>query len=85
MNRKIIAVISLLICFLGILPFSFSAADNGNALGFISDAKINMLIVTTLATKPTFSNGSLSYFIGGVIAILLMGYLVYTLLKPEKF
>ena len=36
-------------------------------------------------TKPTFSNGALSYVIGGFIAVLLMIYLVYTLLKPEKF
>jgi len=31
------------------------------------------------------SNGPISYLIGGIIALLIMGYLVYTLLRPEKF
>lgn len=28
---------------------------------------------------------NLSYIIGGVIALLILGYLIYTLLHPEKF
>ncbi len=28
---------------------------------------------------------SLEYAAGGVIALLLLGYLVYALLKPERF
>lgn len=28
---------------------------------------------------------NVSYLIGGIIALLLMGYLFYTLFKPEKF
>jgi K+-transporting ATPase KdpF subunit len=31
------------------------------------------------------SNDSISYLIGGIIALLIMGYLVYTLMRPEKF
>ena len=31
------------------------------------------------------SNGPVSYIIGGIIALLIMGYLIYTLLHPEKF
>jgi K+-transporting ATPase KdpF subunit len=31
------------------------------------------------------SNGPISYLIGGIIAVLILGYLVYTLLRPEKF
>jgi K+-transporting ATPase KdpF subunit len=31
------------------------------------------------------SNGPVSYLIGGIIALLIMGYLIYTLLRPEKF
>jgi K+-transporting ATPase KdpF subunit len=31
------------------------------------------------------ANGSFSYIIGGIVALLLMGYLIYTLLKPDKF
>jgi K+-transporting ATPase KdpF subunit len=31
------------------------------------------------------SNSPLSYLVGGIIALLIMGYLVYTLLRPDKF
>jgi K+-transporting ATPase KdpF subunit len=31
------------------------------------------------------SNGHLSYFIGGIVALVILCYLVYTLLRPEKF
>ena len=31
------------------------------------------------------SNDPVSYLIGGIIALLIMGYLVYTLIRPEKF
>jgi K+-transporting ATPase KdpF subunit len=31
------------------------------------------------------SNGPVSYIIGGIIALLILGYLIYTLLHPEKF
>jgi K+-transporting ATPase KdpF subunit len=27
----------------------------------------------------------IDYVIGGVVAVLLLGYLVYALLRPEKF
>ncbi len=36
-------------------------------------------------TGEKFMNDSTGYLIGGIIAILLLGYLAYTLLKPEKF
>ena len=36
-------------------------------------------------TNTEISNGPLSYIIGGIIALLIMGYLIYTLLHPEKF
>jgi len=43
-----------------------------------------MLVVIMVAadSKVQTSNG---YIIGAVIAILLFCYLVYTLIKPEKF
>ena len=45
-----------------------------------------LLLVATPATSgAAVSNGPLSYLIGGIIAALIMGYLVYTLLHPEKF
>jgi K+-transporting ATPase KdpF subunit len=31
------------------------------------------------------SNGPVSYLIGGIIALLILGYLIYTLLRPDKF
>jgi K+-transporting ATPase KdpF subunit len=31
------------------------------------------------------SNNPISYIIGGIIALLILGYLVYSLLRPEKF
>jgi K+-transporting ATPase KdpF subunit len=31
------------------------------------------------------ANGHVSYLIGGIVAILIMGYLIYTLLRPDKF
>jgi K+-transporting ATPase KdpF subunit len=31
------------------------------------------------------SNSPVSYIIGGIIALLILGYLIYTLLHPEKF
>ncbi len=35
--------------------------------------------------EPVASNGPVSYLIGGIIALLILGYLIYTLLHPEKF
>jgi K+-transporting ATPase KdpF subunit len=31
------------------------------------------------------SNGFVSYLIGSIIALLILGYLIYTLLRPDKF
>ncbi len=36
-------------------------------------------------SSSTVANGSISYIIGGIIALLILGYLVYTLLRPDKF
>ncbi|MBN1791735.1 MAG: potassium-transporting ATPase subunit F [Bacteroidales bacterium] len=33
----------------------------------------------------TASNGPHSYLIGGIIALIILGYLIYTLVRPEKF
>jgi K+-transporting ATPase KdpF subunit len=35
--------------------------------------------MTALATNTT------GYLIGAIISLLIMGYLVYTLIRPEKF
>jgi K+-transporting ATPase KdpF subunit len=44
-----------------------------------------LLLATPASSGAAVTNGPLSYLIGGIIAALIMGYLVYTLLKPEKF
>jgi K+-transporting ATPase KdpF subunit len=36
-------------------------------------------------SKQVVSNSTTSYILGGIIAVLIFGYLIYTLLKPEKF
>ena len=84
MSRKNFLTIRLLICLATILPFTQYAA-NGSALVHMAGYRANMAMITLVTTKHSFSNGSLSYIIGGIIAVLLMIYLVYTLLKPEKF
>ena len=43
------------------------------------------LVVMPVKSDAAVSNGPVSYLIGGIIALLIMGYLVYTLLHPEKF
>jgi len=44
-----------------------------------------ILLVTSPATSGgAVSNGPLSYLIGGIIALLIMGYLIYTLIRPDK-
>jgi len=43
------------------------------------------LVVVPVHSDAAVSNGPLSYLIGGIIALLIMGYLIYTLLRPDKF
>ena len=43
------------------------------------------LVVVPVHSEAAVSNDPLSYLIGGIVALLIMGYLIYTLLKPEKF
>jgi K+-transporting ATPase KdpF subunit len=41
--------------------------------------------VVPVHSGEVVSNGPVSYIIGGIIALLILGYLIYTLLHPEKF
>jgi K+-transporting ATPase KdpF subunit len=41
--------------------------------------------IVPIQKDPAVSNGTVSYLIGGIIALLILGYLIYTLLHPEKF
>ena len=43
------------------------------------------LLVINPNSDATVSNGPISYLIGGIVALLILGYLIYTLLRPEKF
>ena len=44
-----------------------------------------LLVAVPVPSGVTTSNSPLSYLIGGIIALLIMGYLVYTLIRPDKF
>jgi K+-transporting ATPase KdpF subunit len=42
-------------------------------------------INTDTAASASASNSPVSYLIGAIVALLIMGYLIYTLLRPDKF
>lgn len=45
-----------------------------------------MYAIILKATPLGFEiNPSFGYIIGAVVALLILGYLIYTLIKPEKF
>lgn len=44
-----------------------------------------LLAAVPVSSDAVVPNGHLSYLIGGIVALLILGYLVYTLLRPEKF
>jgi K+-transporting ATPase KdpF subunit len=41
--------------------------------------KTILLMATTEVSTPT------GYIIGAIIAVVVLGYLIYSLIKPEKF
>ena len=43
------------------------------------------LVTVPINADSAASNGPVSYIIGGIIALLILGYLIYTLLRPDKF
>ena len=44
-----------------------------------------ILLAVPATSDAAVSNGPVSYWIGGIVALLIMGYLIYTLMRPEKF
>jgi K+-transporting ATPase KdpF subunit len=48
---------------------------------------VSFLPLAAVPVNPgeSASNGPLSYIAGGIIALLILAYLIYTLLHPEKF
>jgi K+-transporting ATPase KdpF subunit len=45
---------------------------------------MNAAILLVLS-KPVEINLSTGYVIGAIIALFILGYLLYTLIKPERF
>jgi K+-transporting ATPase KdpF subunit len=43
------------------------------------------LLVVPVSLDTAGSNGPVSYIIGCIIALLILGYLIYSLLRPERF
>jgi len=43
------------------------------------------LLIVPVTHQSSYANSSLSYLLGGIIALLILGYLIYTLLRPDKF
>ena len=43
-----------------------------------------LLAATPAPSDAVVSNGSVSYLIGGIIALFILGYLIYTLIRPDK-
>jgi len=42
-------------------------------------------IILLTTTKPFEMDNTIGYVIGALIALLILGYLVYSLVNPEKF
>ena len=49
--------------------------------------KLSIMNATILlvSSEPVETNLSSGYVIGAIVALLIFGYLLYTLIKPEKF
>ncbi|NVO10396.1 MAG: K(+)-transporting ATPase subunit F [Bacteroidales bacterium] len=41
--------------------------------------------ILLISSHASESNTSTGYIIGAIIALVVLGYLIYALLKPEKF
>ena len=52
---------------------------------FCKDLTCPDMMVIIAHTDAVVSNGPVSYIIGGIVALLILGYLIYTLLRPDKF
>ena len=49
-------------------------------------SKVHLILVVTPVTADTAKSvGPNGYLIGGIIALFIMCYLIYSLIRPEKF
>jgi K+-transporting ATPase KdpF subunit len=51
----------------------------------ITTVSISLLMGLAAYKESPVSNGPVSYMIGGIVALLILGYLIYSLLRPDKF
>jgi K+-transporting ATPase KdpF subunit len=51
---------------------------------FKNNMKMNATILLTVS-KPIETGPPLGYLIGILVAVLVFGFLIYSLVKPEKF
>ena len=70
MKKKFIKYLGMPLFVLAVLPHALFAEQTSSA---------------TAPAGSMVSNGPISYLIGGVIALLIMGYLIYSLIRPDKF
>jgi F subunit of K+-transporting ATPase (Potass_KdpF) len=42
-------------------------------------------VIVSVASNPAGHDNQIGYLIGGLIALMILGYLAYTLLHPDKF
>jgi K+-transporting ATPase KdpF subunit len=50
-----------------------------------TQGKLMFLLLMPLNNGPAASDSTPGYLIGGIIAFFIMGYLIYTLMHPDKF
>lgn len=49
-------------------------------------SELGLMVVPLTVTVPaSVETTGTSYIIGGIIAVLILGYLIYSLIKPDKF
>jgi|GEM_PF-376575 K+-transporting ATPase KdpF subunit len=68
-----------------IYRFNYYQKYTENIMNSKASTSLLSLLVVPIQPGTNVSNGPLSYLIGGIIALLILGYLIYTLLRPDKF
>ena len=68
-----------------IFSFNYYQKYTENIMNSKASTSLLSLLVVPIQPVTNVSNSPLSYLIGGIIALLILGYLVYTLLRPDKF
>jgi len=68
-----------------IFSFNYYQKYTENIMNSKASTSLLSLLVVPIQPDTNVSNSPVSYLIGGIIALLIMGYLIYTLLRPDKF